>query len=75
MYPAVEASVVMNPADIVCADMTTGGTSCTASIPSAIYTVVLTVTNDVGSARPVTHMFDCECPMYADHHSKYYSMI
>ena len=61
MYPGtVEASVVMNPADIVCADMATGGTSCTASIPRGIYTISLTVTNDVGSAQPVTHTFDCE---------------
>ena len=61
VYPgAVEASVVMDPGDIDCIDVSTGGTRCTAFIPGGVYTVSLTVTNDVGSAQPVTHTFDCE---------------
>ena len=60
VYPgAVDSSVVLDPG--ACCTVTAGGTSCTAIITEdGVYTVSLTLTNDVGSTEPVVHMFDCK---------------
>ena len=60
VYPgAVEASVVLDPG--ACCTVTADGTSCSATIArDDVYTVSLTVTNDVGSTQSAVRMFDCK---------------
>ena len=62
VYPGVVyASVHLDPGDGTCSGMSVGGTSCSATITSeGVYTVSLSLTNDVGPSQPVLDMFDCE---------------
>ena len=61
-YPGeVEVIVELNPGNIVCSDVTTEDTSCTVSITrDDVYTVSLTLSNDVGSTQAALNTFDCE---------------
>ena len=62
VYPGGnDATVTLDSGDVTCA---VTATSCTAVITrDDVYTVSLTVSNDVGSAPPVTKMFDCKSPV------------
>ena len=62
VYPGeVVVSVELDPGNIACSDVTTEDTSCIASITrDDVYTVSLTLRNDVGSTQAVVDMFDCE---------------
>ena len=64
VYPgAVEPTVILDPG--ACCTVTAYGTSCTATITrDGVYTVSLTVTNDVGSTQSAVHMFDCKYIVY-----------
>ena len=61
-YPGeVVVSVELDPGNIACSDVATEGTSCTAIINrDDVYTVSLTLRNDVGSTQAVVDMFVCE---------------
>ena len=61
MYPGeVEVRVDLDPEAMGCSDVTADDTSCTVNITSdEIYTVSLTVTNDLNSAMTM-EAFDCE---------------
>ena len=60
MYPgAVVVSVELDPGDIACS--ITEDTSCTALITrDDVYTVSLTLRNDVGSTQAAMNSFNCE---------------
>ena len=59
VYPTHEATVVLTPGNIDCSAVT--DTRCTTSIPgNDIYTVTLTLTNEIGTTGPVTGTFNCE---------------
>ena len=62
VYPGERGvSVELDPGNIVCSDVTTEDTSCTAIITrDDVYTVSLTLRNDVDSTQAVVDMFDCE---------------
>ena len=62
VYPGeVVVSIELDPGNIVCSDVATEDTSCTVSITSDdVYTVSLTLRNDVGSTQAMVDMFDCE---------------
>ena len=61
-YPGeVEVIVELDPGNIVCSDVTTEDTSCTVSITDDdVYTVSLTLSNEVGSTQAALNTFDCE---------------
>ena len=62
MYPGeVGVSVELDPGNIACSDVATDNTSYTAIITrDDVYTVSLTLRNDVGSTQAVVDMFVCE---------------
>ena len=62
VYPGeVGVSVELDPGNIACSDVATEDTSCTAIITSdGVYSVSLTLRNDVGSTQAVVDMFVCE---------------
>ena len=62
VYPReVVVSVELDPGSIACSDVTTDDTNCTVSITGDnVYTVSLTLRNDVGSTQAALKMFNCE---------------
>ena len=64
VYPGeMDISVNIVPkAEGFCSTVTETATDCTMLITKDdIYTVHLTLSNDVGSTRPVMQIFDCKC--------------
>ena len=65
VYPGDESTKVnLTPGGTICSHMPPFNTNCTATITSDCnnYSISLTVSNDVGSAQPVSTIFNCELP-------------
>ena len=62
VYPGkLKVTVALDVKNNNCSELTSADTSCTAFITNdANYTIILTLSNDVGASEPVTMVFDCE---------------